>query len=230
MRSPRQDAVIIGVLTVPFLLNDFANVFLTDYRAWLMIDYGFVKAFPLGVIFYLLRTKRISYSDLGAKSVRPGPFIVWTLATTISGIVLDQFGSRFFATLLPDTKLGEMPPITNPLINQIDLHFGLALVAVVEEVIFRGMYFTVLSRYLRSVVPVFTISALAFGLIHWSLGLGAIVHTAIIGTVFMVCVWRQEACFPQSSRTFAWTTWHFRVFSTRRNWVQHRTGASIRER
>src|SRR5439155_1291651 len=98
MRSSRQDAVIIGVLTVPF--------------------------------------------------------IVWTLATTISGIVLDQFGSGFFAKLLPDTELGEMPPITNPLINQIDLHFGLALVAVVEEVIFRGMYFTVLSRYLRSVVPV----------------------------------------------------------------------------
>ena len=196
MRSPRQDAVIIGVLTVPFLLNDFANIFLTDYRAWLMIDYVFVKAFPLGVIFYLLRTKRISYSDLGAKPVPPGPFIVWTLATTVSGIVLDQFGSRFFAKLLPDTKLGEMPPITNPLINQIDLHFGLALVAVVEEVIFRGMYFTVLSRYLRSVVPVFTISALAFGLIHWSLGLGAIVHTAIIGTVFMVCVWKTGSVLP----------------------------------
>ena len=196
MRSPRQDAVIIGVLTVPFLLNDFANIFLTDYRAWLMIDYVFVKAFPLGVIFYLLRTKRISYSDLGAKPVRPGPFIVWTLATTVSGIVLDQFGSRFFAKLLPDTKLGEMPPITNPLINQIDLHFGLALVAVVEEVIFRGMYFTVLSRYLRSVVQVFTISALAFGLIHWSLGLGAIVHTAIIGTVFMVCVWKTRSVLP----------------------------------
>jgi len=37
---------------------------------------------------------------------------------------------------------------------------------------------------------------LAFGLIHWSLGLSAIVHTAIIGNVFMVCVWKTGSVLP----------------------------------
>ena len=136
--------MIIGVLTLPFLLNDFANIFVRDYRVWLAIDYLWVKALPLAVILYFLRVRRISYSDLGVQRLRFGRFITWTFTMTVLGIVLDQFGSRFFASLLPDTRLGGMPPITNPLVDQIDLYLGLALVALVEEVIFRGVYFTLL--------------------------------------------------------------------------------------
>ena len=112
------------------------------------------------------------------------------------GILLDQFGSRFFAVLLPDTRLGGMPTITNPLLDQIDLYLGLALVAVVEEVIFRGLYFTVLSRHIPSRLAVLTVSAVTFGLIHWSLGLSAIVNSAIIGAVFMICIWRTGSVLP----------------------------------
>lgn len=195
-RDLRQDAIVIGVLTLPFLLNDFANILVKDYRVWLAIDYVFVKAFPSAVILYLLRTRRLSYQDFGIRRLPFGRFIVWTVSMTVVGIVLDQFGSRFFARLLPDTRLGGMPPITDPLVNQIDLYLGLALVGILEEVIFRGLYFSVLSRYFASKVTVFTVSALTFGLIHWSLGLSAIAHTAIIGAVFMTCVWKTGSVLP----------------------------------
>ena len=188
--------MIIGVLTLPFLLNDFANIFVRDYRVWLAIDYLWVKALPLAVILYFLRVRRISYSDLGVQRLRFGRFITWTFTMTVLGIVLDQFGSRFFASLLPDTRLGGMPPITNPLVDQIDLYLGLALVAVVEEVIFRGVYFTLLSRYFPRRSVVIAISALAFGLIHWSLGLSAIAHTTVIGAVFMICMWKTGSVLP----------------------------------
>jgi len=194
--SLRQDNLILGILTAPFLLNDFANIFVKDYRVWLAIDYIFVKAFPLAAIWFLLRAKKIACSDLGIKSVRVGRFIILTLAMTFLGIVLDQFGSRLFTMLLPDTRLGGMPAITNPVLDQIDLYFGLSLVAVVEEVIFRGLYFTILLRHLPGVTAVFAVSSVIFGLIHWSLGLSAIVHTAIIGGVFMVCMWRTGSVLP----------------------------------
>jgi membrane protease YdiL (CAAX protease family) len=194
--ASRQDAVIIGVLTLPFLLNDFANIFVSDYRVWLVVDYVLVKALPLGVILYLLRVRTISYSDLGIQRLRFGRFMIWTFTMTVLGIVLDQFGSRFFESLLPDTRLGGIPPITDPLVAQIDLYLGLALVAVVEELIFRGLYFTILSRYFPSRVVVFGISALAFGLIHWSIGLNAIIHTALIGAVFMICLWKTGSVLP----------------------------------
>ena len=188
--------MIIGVLTLPFLLNDFANIFVRDYRVWLAIDYGLVKVLPLAAILYLFRCGRISHSDLGVQRLRFGRFITWTFTMTVLGIFLDQFGSRFFASLLPDARLGGMPPITNPLVDQIDLYLGLALVAIVEEMIFRGLYFTLLSRYFPSKSVVFAISALAFGLIHWSLGLSAIVHTAMIGAVFMICIWKTGSVLP----------------------------------
>jgi len=194
--SLRQDSLILGVLTAPFLLNDFANIFVRDYRVWLTIDYIFVKAMPLAAILFFLRTKRISYSDLGIKSVRVGSFIILTLTMTFLGTILDQFGSRLLTMLLPDTRLGGMPTITNPVLDRIDLYFGLFLVAILEEVIFRGLYFTILSRYLRGITALFVVSSLTFGLIHWSLGLSAIVHTAIIGGVFMVCMWRTGSVIP----------------------------------
>ena len=48
-----------ALFVVPFILNDLANIFITDFKAWLAIDYLFVKAFPLFLIVYLLRTRRI---------------------------------------------------------------------------------------------------------------------------------------------------------------------------
>ncbi|MCF7764110.1 MAG: hypothetical protein K9N62_10590 [Verrucomicrobia bacterium] len=49
--SWQYDAAILAILTLPFLLNDFANIFVLDYRIWLGIDYVFVKALPLFLIF-----------------------------------------------------------------------------------------------------------------------------------------------------------------------------------
>lgn len=196
LRSARGDLLIITVLTVPFLLNDLANIFVRDYRLWLAIDYLFVKAFPLGVIAYLIKTNKLSWADLGLKSVPIIPMVTLTVAMTFVGIVIDQLGGRFLASVLPDTRLGGFPRITNPLVNQFDLTVGLALVGVVEEVIFRGLYFTVFKRYFSSVFRVFVASAVVFGIIHWSLGVSAIIHTASIGAIFMVSMWKTGSVLP----------------------------------
>jgi CAAX protease family protein len=192
----RREILIVTVLTLPFLLNDFANIFVKDYRLWLAIDYIATKAFPLALISYLLRARRMSFADIGVRPVSIGAFVGWTLALTLLGLLLDQFGSRFFAALLPNTRLGRIPAITNPVIEQFDLCFGLAFVGVVEEIIFRGFYFTVLKRHLPSLIAVFMISSFVFGLIHWSLGLSAIVHTGLIGAVFMTVMWKTGSVLP----------------------------------
>jgi uncharacterized protein len=198
----RQDTVILAVLTLPFLLNDFSNIFVRDYRLWLVIDYVFVKAFPIAVVIRLLRSKKLTFSDLGLRRIGVGRFLIWTIAMTFVGTILDQLGSRFLAQLLPDTRMGGMPPITNPLVNQVDLYVGLAFVALVEEVVFRGLYFTALSAHLGNLAAVFLVSASAFGLIHWSLGISAVAHTAVIGAVFMVCLWRTGSAYPTIAAHF----------------------------
>ena len=42
--------VVLLVIAGPFYLNDFANLYVTDWRWWLAIDYVSVKLFPLAVI------------------------------------------------------------------------------------------------------------------------------------------------------------------------------------
>ena len=55
----------------------------------------------------------------------------------------------------------------SPLLDRLDLSFGLLLVGIVEELIFRGLWVSILKRYVSSrIVPV-VLSSLIFGLIHW---------------------------------------------------------------
>jgi membrane protease YdiL (CAAX protease family) len=193
---PARDLAILGSLTLPFLLNDFANIYVSDYRSWLTIDYTLVKLLPLVLIGIFLRGRFVSFHDLGLRAVRIGPFLGWTVLMMAAGIVLDSGLGRFLAAILPDTRLGGMPPISDPVVNQLDLHLGLGLVALVEEMIFRGLYFTLLSRYLARTAWVLVVSSAAFGLIHWSLGLSAVLHTTLIGAVFMSCMWRTGSVWP----------------------------------
>ena len=56
-----------GLLATPFFLNDFSNIFISDYRIWLAVDYIFVKFLPTALIVYALQTKRLQFADLGLK-------------------------------------------------------------------------------------------------------------------------------------------------------------------
>ena len=86
-----------------------------------------------------------------------------------------------------------MPAIANPVWDWIDLTFGLMMVGVFEELIFRSYMYTFLKRYTRSPFAIVLISSAAFGLIHWSLGLHALVITSIIGALFMAAYLRTRS-------------------------------------
>ena len=52
---------------------------------------------------------------------------------------------------------------------------------------------TFINRYTKNPVAIVVISSVAFGLIHWSLGLHAVVITSIIGAVFMIAYLRTRS-------------------------------------
>ena len=78
-----------------------------------------------------------------------------------------------------------MPAIESVPWKWIDLTAGLLLVGVCEELIFRGYLFAALSRYITHRFALVAISALLFGLIHWSEGFHQVFITGAIGAVFM---------------------------------------------
>lgn len=193
-RNKRLFALVI--FTLPFLLNDFSNIFVKDYRLWLIIDYVIVRLSLLLFAIYLVRNRIASLSDFGIVKINIPKVIFLVASLSVIGIGIDQIGWRFFFKILPNTQMGSMPPIPNPIVNKLDLYLGLLFAGFIEEVIFRGFYFNVLRDFIDNIFLLVLISSAVFGLIHWSNGLHAIISTSMIGVLFMVVVWKTKSVIP----------------------------------
>jgi uncharacterized protein len=174
------------LLLGPFYLNDFSSIFVKDWRLWLFIDYVGVKLFPFVVVLWLIRSRKMRPAEFGLTSQSVPSFLVVFVVVTFFGTLIDQNGYQFIKALPGYGPLGGMPVITSTVWNWVDLTLGLLLVGIFEELIFRGFMHTFISRYTKKSFTIVVISAVAFGLIHWSLGLQAVIITSIIGAVFMM--------------------------------------------
>lgn len=181
------------LLVSPFYLNDFASIFIKDWRLWLFIDYVGVKLFLFAVALWLIRSKKMRPAELGLTTQSVPSFLVVFLVVALVGTVMDQNGYPLIAKLPGYAALGGMPAITSPVWNWVDLTLGLLVVGIFEELVFRGFMHTFISRYTENSIGIVAISSVAFGLIHWSLGLHAVLITSIIGAVFMIAYLRTRS-------------------------------------
>lgn len=195
--------LVLVLLVSPFYLNDFASIFIKDWRLWLFIDYVGVKLFPFVVTLWLIRSKKMRPAEFGLTTQSVPSFLVVFLIVALFGTVIDQNGYQLIAKLPGYSYLGGMPVIRSLAWNWIDLTLGLLLVGVVEELVFRGYMHTFLSRFTESSSAIVAISSVAFGLIHWSLGLHAVLITSIIGALFMIAYLRTRALPPIMLAHFA---------------------------
>jgi membrane protease YdiL (CAAX protease family) len=193
--SRRRLTVAFALLAAPFYLNDFANMLVRDWRLWLTIDYVFLKLLPLVAILWLVRSRRMRAEDFGWKLLPWKTFIPAFLVLALAGMLFDQNGYMMLKKVPGYAALGGMPAIESPAWNWIDLTVGLALVGLMEELIFRGLAAACLEHYLPP-AGVVAVSALLFGLIHWSLGWHSVVVTGAIGAVFMFAYLRLRSILP----------------------------------
>ncbi len=178
--------VVLVLLASPFYLNDFANIYIKDWLLWLFLDYIGVKLFPLALMLWLMRSGKMRPAEFGLTIQSMRSFLLTFMALTLVGTIIDQNGYHWIAKLPGYPPLGAMPVIGSPAWNWIDLTLGLLLVAAVEELVFRGYMRTFIGRFTENWFAIVVISSAAFGLIHWSLGLHAVLITSIIGAVFMI--------------------------------------------
>ena len=197
MRATRESnaryLVVLLVIAGPFYLNDFASIYVKDWRWWLAIDYVAVKLFPLAVVAWLILTRRMEPGEFGLVRQPAAAFLAAFLLAALAGTLIDQNAYTLLARMPGYAPLGAMPEIRSDAWNRIDLSFGLLLVGVLEELIFRAYAYTVIRRYTASPAAIVAISAIAFGLIHWSLGSTTVLITAAIGAVFMVVYLRTRS-------------------------------------
>lgn len=184
---------VLLVLAAPFYLNDFASIYVNDWRWWLAIDYIAVKLFPLAVVAWLIASGRMQLAEFGLTVQSTQALWATFFFAALTGTLIDQNAYDLLKALPGYAPLGAMPDIRNDAWNRFDLGVGLLLVGVLEELVFRAYACTVISRYTANPAAVVAISAVAFGLIHWSLGFLTVLITAIIGALFMVIYLRTRS-------------------------------------
>ena len=184
---------VLAVLAAPFYLNDFAGIFIQDWRGWLAIDYVAVKLFPLAVIAWLIASRRMERADFGLVPQPAAAFLATLLLAALAATLVDQNAYTLLSGMPGYGALGGMPEIRSSAWNRFDLSVGLLFVGFVEELVFRAYAYTVIRRYTANPAAIVAISAIAFGLIHWSLGLTSVLVTAIIGALFMAIYLRTRS-------------------------------------
>jgi membrane protease YdiL (CAAX protease family) len=196
MKVGEQDRrlIILAVLSSIFLLNDFLFLAAKSYGTWILIDYG-SRLLAVGIVLALMQRKISSAAEFGLTGMTFRSGLLWMLLLAATGILIDQVGLRFLEQHLPNTQLAAMPKIKSSFVNIFDLIFGVTLVAVSEEVVFRGYCFTALHERMSPGALV-TLSVVLFGMIHWSQGLHAIVSTALWGILPMVSMVRTRSVIP----------------------------------
>ena len=185
--------IVLVLLSSPFYLNDFTNIYIRDWALWLWIDYTTTKLYPFLVVLWLIYSKKIQPHEFG---ITPQPlisFVTVFIIGTLAALFIDQNGYPILNRLPSYSSFESMPTIASPLWNWIDLTIGLLIGGILEELIFRGYLHSFILRYTQRTLIIIGVSAVAFGFIHWSGGLHKVIVTSAIGAVFMVLYLRTHS-------------------------------------
>ncbi|MFT4554578.1 MAG: membrane protease YdiL (CAAX protease family) [Chlamydiales bacterium] len=174
--------IVLLLLILPFYLNDFLFMaFQQDPHKFLLTDYG-TRIFVLTVAFISLKKDLFSKSSYQSPKAHLKIFLIASIALTTIGIGIDQLWGHYITPFFHEEPFFKFPSIENSILKWIDLTFGLILVALSEEIVFRGHLTSWLKQKdLNPFIIVFIVSGL-FGAIHWGSG----INNALMATTWSI--------------------------------------------
>jgi membrane protease YdiL (CAAX protease family) len=177
----------ILAVTVCFQIARLAQ---DDPLSWVAFDY-LMRA----VALVLLAFYPGSHLVFCRESLRLGPraLLLWLFGIGTASYVLVEVGA-VVAHALPRTQLGFYPDLRGS-IRFLDLTFGLALVAVHEELFFRRFARIAFAR-LGDGVSTIVATSLIFGFYHWWTGLPNGLVATMIGALLMLLYRKAGALWP----------------------------------
>lgn len=193
-------STILILAYLPYYLNDFANIFITDYTAWVAIDYA-CRLLILGLLFFFLWRGSLSRDDLMLRFPALKPFLAWTagtIAVSMAFLCLTEF---VLAPYYPKGSLGGVPIDPDSLLFLFDATVGLILVGFSEEIVCRGLTLSVLKKRL-STPMLYVVSALLFSLMHWSLSTHTLFDAFIYGLIFVPATLATGSIWPATVTHF----------------------------
>lgn len=189
-------AIMILLVIGPGFFNDLLYIDNLNYQSWLTFDYGFRIVQMLIIVSYR------PFRDVIFSVLRGGRLTIKGIVGAAFCVALALFGSflsnLFFYEMFggESAVLFKFPQIEHEGIRLIDLTFGLALVAISEELIYRGLLAAWLRRYFSSTLALLIIPAIIFASIHWSHGPSSVISAFFIGIILMVLYLRTKSLLP----------------------------------
>lgn len=172
--------LLLALLLFCAVAKNVVNYRVHDYAAWLVRDWG-LRVAAIYACLWLLHLDADAKREAG---LRPGPLANMAVAFLAFGL-LDIIMTERLLPVLMDLLPGRMriPLPDNPALLAMDIYLGLALVAVSEELAFRGVLVGLCRKHGLGWIPTFCITSLAFGLLHTSHGLLVMANAAMFGVL-----------------------------------------------
>jgi membrane protease YdiL (CAAX protease family) len=178
----------LGLLLAMFFLNDIMLIRLE--APWIFVFDWVFRLALIGILF-----SNSYYRDVLIDAAKKlGNIHVWILAVVAIGFILLVSHISHLAILNTGLasvgKMFEWPSYDDEgVIRLIDLSIGLLLVSLSEEIVFRVVLVREIEDHTKNQFIILGLSALLFGLVHWSGGVVDMFTTMIAGLVF-VCLFR----------------------------------------
>lgn len=175
----------------PFLINDLIDLVIDSQRAWVFWTYIVTYPIPLTAVVLWLRRFGLTTQELGLNRIPFRRLASETLITTGLGFFVTIGIFRYLKMLLPEGLVFVRPDIDEDMLLLGDMTIGLTLVAVTEELVFRGLLLPIFDRWFSSQDLGAISAGLLFALIHWSQGIPVMFATFFVALVF---TWRFRVC------------------------------------
>lgn len=172
------------LLALPSFLNDFTNIFISHYETWLVFDYT-IRALQLVAVFLCIKNSKLTWKDVGLGKASPIRVLNYAIALGFLAYFVGTNLLPFLKTVLPANRLATIPYDPQSPLFTFDMTFGLLLVGITEEVVSRGLGFTVFKEK-YGVSSAYFFSSIIFGLMHWSNGLPGVINSMVIGLIYCV--------------------------------------------
>ncbi|SDJ90024.1 MULTISPECIES: CPBP family intramembrane glutamic endopeptidase [Bradyrhizobium] len=177
----------------PMVVSQIVRLQQSDPAAWIFWDYA-GRLGTLAILGVIPAARAIAFR------IEPFRMPQWEASIWIVGIVLaDHYVGgwirRTMNAALPSTVLGTYPE-THGWLHFFDIVFGLALVALSEEIIFRRCARHLFQNYLEDGYALVCVTSLLFGAYHWWTGVGNIGEVVLIGWLLMLLYRRSGALWP----------------------------------
>ncbi len=203
MRSTSPFPIYLALPVVIYCLTRWIYFFASDQLTYLLIDY----AGRLAVLVYIIcipATRKFALECYRQPWPDRGPAISWTFllfASAVLQFVIIIKTNAYFSPLHAwfEGSIFFVPMAIDPgWLRIIDLSFGLALVAISEELMFRAFLLRILAALFDNQIMIVLTASVIFGLMHWPGGFGKVIITSVSGLIFIVAYLNAKSLWPST--------------------------------